>query len=203
MTLTHDELHREIRTTLARLSLISEASTQSFNSNGGRSCENPGGKRPPGSSKTADEWYRDRLADLDAGHGRRVPVKPGDKAKMRDTYEKLLGDAKRELEAITGRTDKAPQAAKAMDVKLIAEEDAPGVPADKLSDRLGVSPFQMTRWYVDWQLDPLTGESLSTEKADRSFEVARLAAQGMGERSIALALGVARGTVRKALGKAA
>lgn len=190
-----------LRTILARLELCSTASTQSFDADGGHSTENPGGKRPPGAAFTAADWYRWRLHLLDLGRPLRVDGEHG--GKTRDTHERLLDDARRELQQITGRTEKAPQAAKAMDVKRIAQEDAPGVPAGRLADRLGVSSFQMTRWYVDWQLDPLTGEALSDAKENRGAEVARLAAQGMGERSIALALGVARGTVRKALGKAA
>lgn len=196
----------DLRTLLARLELCSTAPAAKLDTDGGHSSEHPGGKRPPGTTTTAADWYRYRLHLLDQGRPRRVD--DGQGGKVRDTYERLLSDARRELEQITGRTDRAPERRTApMDtregVQQAARQDAPGKPADQVARQFGVTEFTVRRWYVEWQLDPLTGEALSDAREDRSAEVARLAAQGMGERSIALALGIARGTVRKALGKAA
>jgi hypothetical protein len=207
LTLTHAELHREIRTTLARLSLISEASTQSFDSNGGRSCENPGGKRPPGSSKTADVWYRDRLTDLDAGHGRRVPKERGSNVKVRDTYERLLGDARDELAQVTGRTEKAPERkGHKMDTKQgvqdAAFEDAPGKPADVIARQFGVTVFTARRWYVGWALDPRDGSVVGGEAEDEASLIVRaqeMARRGMTQKQIGKVLAKSQPTVSRYL----
>ncbi len=199
-------IHTEIRTTIARLELCSTASVQAYNPSGGPSSEHPGGRRPPGVSFTAADWYRHRLACLDAGQPRRI--KNECDVKVRDTYEQLLGDTRDELAAITGRTEKAPERRVGkldteQGIDAAVKEDAHGKPAEQVAASLGLSVFIVRRIYVAEGLDPHDGHELSTERQDRELEVARLAEQGMGERQIGLALRLARGTVRKAMGKAA
>jgi transposase-like protein len=204
--MTHDELHTAIRTTLARLELVATASAMGYDKSGGRSCENPGGKRPPGDGFTADQWYRARLKDLDAGHGRRVDGEHG--GKVRDTYERLLGDARKELAALTGRTDTAPTKREApMDtpdgVKAAAKDDAPGKPSSVIARQFGVTEQMALRWYVEWERDPQDGQPLTTEAQDRAGRVGELRAQGYSERQIAMLTGKSKSTVRRKLGKAA
>lgn len=200
----------ELRTVLARLELCSTASTQAFNADGGHTTENPGGKRPPGVNSTAADWYRWRLRLLD--HGRPLRVDGDHGGKTRDTHDRLLADARRELEQITGRTDRAPQRITVvMDtregVKTAAEQDAPGKPADQIARQFGVTEFTVRRWYVEWKLDPLDGASLTDrdaeDEADLIVRAREMARRGMTQKQIAMRLGKSQPTVSRYLRRAA
>jgi hypothetical protein len=203
------DLHTQIRTTLARLELCSSAATQAFNPGGGRNTdEHPGGKRPPG-GYGADSWYRARLTDLDNGHPRRVPREPGDNIKVRDTYQRLLNDARAELASITGRNDKAPgrHVAKLDNDQGIQDavlEDAPGKPAEQVAVKLGVSRFLVRRIYITAGLDPHDGTRRDTATDTAQQARARLmAANGQTQKQIAFSLNVNQGTVSRWLNRCA
>lgn len=203
------DLHREIRTTLARLELCSSAKTQTFNPSGGRSTdEHPGGKRPPG-GYGEDGWYRDRLHDLDHGRPRRVPKTPGDNVKVRYSYTLLLGHARAALETLTGRDGKSPVRHTAqLDTDKGTEdavlEEAHGKPADQVAIKLDVSRFLVRRIYIAAGLDPHDGTqrdgASDTEQQARARE---MAANGQTQKQIAFSLKVNQSTVSRWLGRRA
>ena len=202
------DLLREIRTVLARLELCSSAKTQTFNPGGGRSTdEHPGGKRPPGAAFTADEWFRYRLYDLDHGRPRRVPRKPGDNIKTRDTLELLLRDARAELAALTGRTEKQPRKRAALldndkGVEQAVLEDAPNKPAEQIATRLGVSVFLVRRIYITAGLDPHDGTPRDgVTDSEKQAKAREMADKGYTQRGIALVLEVNQATVSRWLGR--
>lgn len=201
-------LRTEIRTVLARLELCSTCSASAYDTSGSGDSEDPGGKRPLGPAFSADTWYRARLTDLDAGHPRKVPRKPGENEKVRDTYEQLLRDARGELTSLTGHTDQAPHVKHHKmetpeGVKAAAHEDAPGKPADIIARQFGVTQFTARRWYVEWDLGPDDGKPLATTTQARTETVVQLLARGLSTRDIAKRLDMHQTQVMRELRKTA
>lgn len=187
-------VHADIQQTLAELEMVSAGTTTRYNPTGSGGDPPP---RPPGGF-AAHVPYLNRYRALLAGAPRRVEG-------GRDSLQRLLEDARAELQSLTGRTGRppAPRSPVALDttdgVRDAALEDAPGRPADHVAQRLGITVWQARRWYAEWGLDPASGEPVAGEAP--ASEAVRLAGQGCSERQIAALLRITRRQVRHLLGR--
>jgi hypothetical protein len=203
-----------LETILARLDMCSGAPTPAYNSSGGQSSEDPGGKQPAGDNASPAAPYRRWLARAEQGHALRLTSAGEDEdaierayAALRSARAAILAAANKELESLTGRDGATPKRLVTKmdrDIRAVVEEDAPGKPADAMAERFGVSRFTVRRWYVEWQLDPTNGEPLGV--ADGWREMATDMADRLSERQIVTVLrsrgfAVERASVRRAIGR--
>ncbi len=213
------ELDRELRTTIARLELVSCGPTCNYNPDGGGGS---GEGLPTGERHPPHEHYRHRLASIDRGLRRRLDAAEatGD-AGQRSTEERdahqwhhdarvdVLESARATLARLTGRTDEAPERKTAKldtvaGVEEVVREEAPGKAADDLAAELKVSRFVVRRIYVTEGLDPHDGSlrdgASDTERRARAWA---MFGDGRTQKQIAFTLGVNQATVSRWLRKAA
>lgn len=216
--MTPAELDKELRTTLARLELVSSAATCNYNPEGGGESNGvPVGDRFP-----PHEVYRRRLAAIDKGLRRRLDASEatGD-TEQRDREQRkalrwrhearceVLKAAQATLAALTGRTGEAPERhVGKLDTERGIEdavrEDAPGVAADDLAARLGVSKFLVRRIYMTEGLDPHDGTPRDgAADTDGQARARELSAKGVTQKQIAFSLGVNQATVSRWLSRRA
>jgi hypothetical protein len=211
----------EMRTILARLDLCSSAPTQSFDSDGGgKSGENPGGKRPPGENGKAGDYYRGRLDGLDVGLQRRLDsaeaigdfgeaetrAAAGRKARRwhEEKCAEILRAAKSELAQITGRDGEAPQRhiADLDNAEGIADavaDEAPGKPAKRVAEILGLNIFMVGRMYAELGLDPFDGTPIIAAPESVIERVLRYEAQGLTQKQIGTNVGLSQPSVSRIL----
>lgn len=219
--MTPAELAQQLRLILAQLELVSTAPTQAFNPGGGKTDDSDGA--PAGAAKTPADHFRHRLTGIDTGLQRRLDATEatGDheqrEAEIRKAHrwaheqrETVLTAAQVEWKLLTGRDGEVPaHRVAAMDdergVQQAIEEEAPGKPADDVAAKLGLSRFLVRRTYIRLGFDPHDGSrpQIVGPAADRQRRAREMAERGMTERQIMLALGVAKSTVRRDLGRAA
>ncbi len=202
-------------TILARLDMVSGAPTPAYNSSGGASCEDPGGKVPAGDSASAAAPFRRRLAAAEDAHARRLASAGEDEdaierayAAIRSARAAILAAATRELEALTGRDGIAPHhhTAELDSAEGIADavaDEAQGKPAKLVAERLGLTVFQVARVYRDLGLDPRDGSPLIAALESPIQRAARYAAEGKTQKQIAALLRVSQPTVSRLLKAAA
>jgi hypothetical protein len=211
-------LTRELRTILARLELVSTAPCCNYNPNGGGE---PTGL-PSGDTFPPHEHYRGRLASIDRGLQRRLDASEatGD-TEQRDSEERkahawhhdarlqVLDAATKTLASLTGRTGEAPERhVGKLDtergIEEAVKEDAPGVAADDLAARLGVSKFLVRRIYITEGLDPHDGSRRDgASDTERQAKARELSAKGVTQKQIAFSLGVNQATVSRWLSRRA
>lgn len=219
--MTPDELHRALRTVIARLELLSSAPTQRLDRDGGGDGDGGG----IAAITTPADRYRGRLRDIDGGLRRRLDASEatGDTGERRaeqrkawtwhhNARESVLTDATRELAQLTGRDGEAPErhggeldTAKGI-AKAIAEE-APGKPAEEVAAKLGLSKFIVRRRYAELGLYPVDGTPIvdKSKPSEESLLVrARdMKARGLTQKQIATNLGCDQGTVSRLLRRVA
>lgn len=223
-------LWAELRTTLARLELVSGASVGAYNSGGGggdAADESKGGKRPPGDPVSPADWFRGRLRTVEAGERRKLE-QAVDVHAIRLAFawakrarEQILTDARAELAELTGRSSAPPRPRDAAldrpgELEALVLKDGEGHPAEVVAVKFKLSEHmvrRIRRRATDPDTDdpaprdPETGKPVVPDKVPAGEERRRRAAamveQGMSERQIAFALGCDRKQVRRDLGRAA
>ncbi len=204
-----------LETILARLDMVSGAPTPAYNSSGGASSEDPGGKLPAGDSTSPAAPFRRRLATAEHGLALRLASAGKDEAAIERAYAALrsaraaiLAAASKELEALTGRDGVAPRhhTAELDSAEGIADavaDEAQGKPAKLVAERLGLTVFQVARVYRDLGLDPRDGSPLIAALESPIQRAARYAAEGKTQKQIAALLRISQPTVSRLLRSAA
>ena len=218
-----EELDRQLRTVIARLELVSSAATCNYNPDG---AGNDSSGLPVGDRNPPHERYRRRLAGVDRGlqrrldaaeaegdHDQRATLERKAHAWRHETRTGILKAAEAELQAMTGRDGKAPNARKAMmdtdaGVTRTIADEAPGVPARVVAERLGLTVFSVRRRYVELGLDPDDGEPLTAHGEDWRRQARALQDRGLSERQIVMVMRsrgviVSQPTMHRALTRAA
>jgi hypothetical protein len=128
--------------------------------------------------------------------------------KQRDTYERLLEDARAELALLTGRDGKAPGEHKA-DIdskegfeKAVKEEAEMGRTAEATAIRFGGNKSHVARIYLEAGF-LANGVRIDGKEAKEIAEARRMFGEGMRQTQIAMKLGVDQSTVSRWLRKAA
>lgn len=219
------QVRRDLRAVIARLTLVSTAPIAGYNPSGGGDSEHPGGKRPPGSPDTPAARFTGRVHGADTGLRRRLDAAEaqGDYDQREreitlahtwhlDALKRILQDARDELEHLTGRNDTAPQRRDAeldkpgeLDALVLARGE--GHPAGDVAVRFGLSEHHVRRIRRRDDRDTDTGQPLDRERVrageERRRRAREMAEGGMSQRQIAFTLGCDPRQVRRDLGKAA
>lgn len=175
---------REARQLLAELELISHGSTQSWNSSGrGESSA----AFPPGESAPPHLHWRARFT---VAHPEALPA--------------LIEAARTDLKALRTRSNQAPAS---ISVDLLVIEDGTGYSPEHVAHSYGLTPAHIRR------IRERAGRSIETGQApddrctldpiERAQRVRDLAAKGMTQKQIAMAVGCNQATVSRDLKRAA